>query len=395
MAVEVFATTPNQGISVLNGALSNSATTIPVESMADLKLTGLTGSAFAYCKITKIANWRKHPINRKEIFEIVKVTAVSGNDLTATRGHDGTSGTTFADGDIIEVVFSSIHYQDLVDAITNGIAELNIGAATFRGDVNVTHGTNPSVILTEVAGSFFRFRDQTATSGRIVKVSAAGASIINLDCDAQDGTGGAKVRLFREQTNTSGSRGFEIYRGDGSTDVTFEVDAATGEVTAYDIIGLGDTYWVGAGSGLPYADMYANDNAATMSVSSAGFTQVLIFDTNGHSNLATPDHTQDHITIDKAGVYMVDCCLTVANNAGAGHKIEAVIAKNNNTAIFANCRRHRTLASGTDVGAMPICGHIDVAVNDTIEVWVTSDSGSAKNITIEDINLGLTHIGGT
>lgn len=138
MALEEFATTPNQGITVLDGALSDSATTIPVDSMADLKLTGLTGTDFAYCKITKIANWRQHPINRKESFEIVKVTAVSSNDLTAVRGADGTSGTAFASGDIVEVVFVSIHYQHLVDALTDGLKELSIGPLGIGGAPTAT-----------------------------------------------------------------------------------------------------------------------------------------------------------------------------------------------------------------------------------------------------------------
>lgn len=157
----------------------------------------------------------------------------------------------------------------------------------------------------------------------------------------------------------------------------------------------GDTFWKGAGTGLPYGDMYANDNSTPMSVSSAGYTQVTIFDTNGNSNLLTPDHTNDHHTIVKAGVYKVLCGLTVANNAGAGHKVEFVIAKNNGTVIFANCKRHRTLSSGTDVGAMLVWGYIDVAASDTIEVWASSNSVAAKNITVEDINLGLMMGGGT
>lgn len=140
MAIEKFADTPNQGISTLNETLSDSDTTITVDSAVNLKLDGMTGSDFAYCKITDPTNWRKHPINNKEIFEIVKVTAVSGNDLTVVRGQDTTSGTAFADNSPIEVVFCNIHYQQLVNALTDGTAELNIGALTITGDLLVDGG---------------------------------------------------------------------------------------------------------------------------------------------------------------------------------------------------------------------------------------------------------------
>ena len=156
----------------------------------------------------------------------------------------------------------------------------------------------------------------------------------------------------------------------------------------------GDTYWTGAGSGVPYGEVYVNDNTTVTSVSSAGFTQFLHFNSNGHSNLSTPDHTNDHITIVKAGIYMVECCVNIKNSSGAAHTIEAVIAKNNGTTIFPNMRRHRTLGTGADVGAIPICGQLDLAVDDTIEVCLTSDSASARNVTGEDIVLMLTMVGG-
>ena len=178
---------------------------------------------------------------------------------------------------------------------------------------------------------------------------------------------------------------------DGSTQ---ELMLGLDDTNHVSIDAAGKVVYVGT-AGVPFGEIYTNDNAVNTSVSSAGFTQVTIFTVDGVSSNMTPDHTNDYITITKAGHYMCNVCATVTNQAGAGHKIEMVVGKNNNASTFANMRRHRTLASGTDAGALPICGHIDLAVNDTIEVWVTSDSGAAKNIIIEDITLGLTMIGGT
>ena len=112
--------------------------------------------------------------------------------------------------------------------------------------------------------------------------------------------------------------------------------------------------WYGDNTGLIYGEVYVNDNITVTTVSSSGFTQFLHLDTNGHTNQTTPDHTNDHITIDKAGVYMVDCCVNIKNSSGSAHDIEVVIAKNTNASIFPNMRRHRTLGKGKDVGAITI-----------------------------------------
>ena len=147
--------------------------------------------------------------------------------------------------------------------------------------------------------------------------------------------------------------------------------------------------------GETYGEVFVNDNTTVTSVSSAGFTQFLHFDTNGHNLNSSPDHTENHIVIERAGVYMVDSCVNIKNSSGNAHDIEVVISKNNNSVIFPNMRRHRTLGTGTDIGAIPICGHLDLAIDDTIELWITSDSASARDVNAEDVVLMLTMVGGT
>jgi hypothetical protein len=158
---------------------------------------------------------------------------------------------------------------------------------------------------------------------------------------------------------------------------------------------LGDLIFTGDDTGLPFGEIWVHDNTTTMSVSSAGYTQVVIFDTNGESNNCTPDHTNDHITIVEAGRYLLTLSLTVINNAGVGHTIDVDVSKNNMATDYDNCHASRTLAAGTDVGSVSISGIIDAAVNDTIEVWITTDRAIASDITVEDITLSLVCIGGT
>ena len=156
----------------------------------------------------------------------------------------------------------------------------------------------------------------------------------------------------------------------------------------------GDLFFETTGSGLPYGEIYARDNTATTSTSTTK-TQVLIFDTNGLSNAMTPDHAQDHITVVKAGIYKIDTSISIKNSSGSAHVISVEMYKNNGTAVFNNIHAGRNLGTGSDVGNLTMSGLVDLAVNDTIEIWITSDSASARTVTVEDINFSAIHIGGT
>ncbi len=159
------------------------------------------------------------------------------------------------------------------------------------------------------------------------------------------------------------------------------------------IDGTGDVVFVG-GAGLPFAEIYARDNTATTSTSTTK-TQVLIFDTNGESNNMTPDHAQDHITATKAGKYKIDASISIKNSSGSAHVISLEMYKNDGTGVFNNIHAGRTLGTGADVGNLTMSGIVDLAANDTIEIWITSDSAAARTVTVEDINFCAIQIGGT
>ncbi len=120
------------------------------------------------------------------------------------------------------------------------------------------------------------------------------------------------------------------------------------------------------------------------------------FDTNGVSNLMTPDHTNDHITVVKAGVYLCRVSLHVASAGGGGaDEFGFSLYKNDGTVEFANIHAHRLMAGGGgDVGAMGLSGLVDLAVDDTIELWCWNEN-STDDIVIEDITLSLVMVGGT
>ncbi len=173
-------------------------------------------------------------------------------------------------------------------------------------------------------------------------------------------------------------------------DTNGNVDITSGDLT----IRAGDLLFTGEGTGLCFAEIYARDNTATTSTSTTK-AQILIFDTNGQSNAMTPDHTQDHLTVVKAGKYKIDASISIKNSSGAAHVISIEMYKNNGATVFNNIHAGRTLGTGSDVGNLTMSGIVDLAVDDTIEFWITSDSGAARTVTVEDIDFCAIQIGGT
>jgi hypothetical protein len=156
----------------------------------------------------------------------------------------------------------------------------------------------------------------------------------------------------------------------------------------------GDMLFIGSGSGLAFGEIFVKDNAAPTVLSSAGHTQILVFDADGGSNNTTPDHTNDHITITKAGKYLVMVSIVALNGAGASHTIHVELFKNNGGTDFDNVHAHRTLAAGADKGSISLSGIVDAAVDDTLELWATTNRGVDSNVTFEDITFSIMQIGG-
>ena len=109
----------------------------------------------------------------------------------------------------------------------------------------------------------------------------------------------------------------------------------------------------------------------------------------------TPDHANDHITVVKAGVYKVSLDITASGAGGDTDRYGFSLYKNNGTVEFPNVHGHETMAGGAgDINDMNLSGFIDLAVSDTIEIWVWNENDT-DNLTIDDINLSLFMVGGT
>jgi len=119
--------------------------------------------------------------------------------------------------------------------------------------------------------------------------------------------------------------------------------------------------------------------------------QFLFFDTNGPANGTTPDHSEDHITIVNAGVYLilVSSTFTGANNNEYGLSVYL----NNGTTELENLHWHRsTGAAGAAIGSTSASGLTTLSVGDTVEVWVWNED-SANDIEISDITLTIIRVG--
>ena len=134
-----------------------------------------------------------------------------------------------------------------------------------------------------------------------------------------------------------------------------------------------------------YGEISFDDNTAPLNLSVTPPIQVTTFSTNGLSNEATPDHTENHIIVVITGVYVATFHCHVSNNEGTAHTVSIVMWGNNGTIEFPNIHAHRKLTGGAgDVGAASGGGHVYLEKGDTVELWATG-SVDDKEVILEDI----------
>lgn len=107
-----FYQTANNAETTLNGNITNSATTLVVNTTTNFPLTGNF-----LCTIWNKASY-PDPFNDSTM-EIVLVTGVSGSTFTITRAQEGTTAQAHNNGNAVELLFTAGTLQQVEKAINN------------------------------------------------------------------------------------------------------------------------------------------------------------------------------------------------------------------------------------------------------------------------------------
>ncbi len=167
-----------------------------------------------------------------------------------------------------------------------------------------------------------------------------------------------------------------------------------------------DAWWVGSGSGWPYACMFVDGTQAIIVALSTGvIAEVKDDDTTslddgwlaGDLNLITfPTGGDEHyLSVTKAGFYRIQWSLSFNTaNPGANVEIHGGIAVDG-VAIRNKAEAHRTIANNSDTGNMSGTAMIDCPNGtEQISVWLLNSSNNA-DVTVEHGNVSMLMVGGT
>jgi len=173
---------------------------------------------------------------------------------------------------------------------------------------------------------------------------------------------------------------------------TLKIDLGSNALQFNDLHMGGDLIHGTDGGGLVFGEIYVEGNSTADTITTATSTQMSRFDTDGESNLITPSHTNDHLTITKAGKYLVTISISFSGDNSVDWKF--TLCKNNGASNFLNVHTNRKLGSAGDIGSASMSGIVDLAVNDTVELWMEHSSGVNKYITIQDCTMSVVQVGG-
>ena len=276
---------------------------------------------------------------------------------------------------------------------------------TFK---KLSPGSSNAVDLGEVASKDWR----TLYINNIGTLSGAEISILGDGLEASDAN--ARLRIADTDpgafTNAADTAGVDIFfkgqsggahtaaNPDGGSIVFTPGAAGSGGAGAPGQVQVaGNQLFTGAGLGLPFAEICAEGVTATITIAGTGVgnkVQVTSFDTDGQNNQMTPDHTNDHITADVAGTYLVNASISFTSTGGSSYDMAFGCWKNNGATQFANLLAERSLGGGgSDTGAMSLSGLIDLAATDTLELWCYNITNT-NDVIIEDVTLSAVQIGG-
>jgi hypothetical protein len=162
-----------------------------------------------------------------------------------------------------------------------------------------------------------------------------------------------------------------------ATTRTLTVPDADGEIALLGTIGIGLIAQEGA----------ATTVIATNSTDWTNKVQVTSFASDGSSNdVITPDHTNDHVTVNKDGIYRLMLTGIAAGGNNAEYRFGIFV---NNGATEVSLAHARIIMNGNgDNATIALQGYYVATAGDTFEVWVERQAG-AGNIAIDNLYLSV------
>lgn len=180
-----------------------------------------------------------------------------------------------------------------------------------------------------------------------------------------------------EMVDPLGSNTFEAFRVPlTSFDSRYGLDITTyGEIWVHD---------VDVGVVLAQQDTWYQITAWSNTVTSFSFDGH-----NGESKNATPDASNDHITLLASGIYMVEW--SVSCYSAAVNKYHFQMRTNNGANGYPNTSAYRTTSTAGAIGNVAGGGICDLDISDTVELWVERKDGAAvsKTVTVRAATLSL------
>ncbi len=338
----------------------------------------------------------------------MKLTTLWDADLSGT-------GANYANK-FIDNIFGT--YTISGDLTTSGVfvggnKTIDLSAARFNTNFtgnltsnNTGVGTwNPRFISFE-ASSTFAPSSMTSTDGNALYQSIggtfsaeAGAGAITnshtLDTQTLEFIGGTfsatgQSAISDLPTTSYGGRFSAI-----SSDTNIAIQTDAGDVVHKG----GDTYWVGAGTGLPYGEAQQTDEA-TFNVTMTTVNVWVEVDA-ATTNITAPElnlvtFPDDHYLLcEKAGRYLITYSFTAEINsvAGGDQHVESGIMVNDTIQTDKGIGHEQYAAINKERNLQ---GHtiIDVPTNGQVSLAIKNTTSSGKILTIDHLNITVTQVGG-
>lgn len=173
----------NNAVTTLSASVSNSATSLSVSSASAFPSLG----AGDYTYVTLI------DASDSSVFEIVKVTAISGTTFTVTRAQQSTTAIAFDSGDKVELRVTASLLEEAIDESDYTVTQSDVTA----------HQAALSITESQISdlGSYLPSASYTAADV-LTKIKTVDGSGSDLDADKLDGQHGSHYLDYNNFSNT-------------------------------------------------------------------------------------------------------------------------------------------------------------------------------------------------